>query len=232
MNNLLSQLALPVLLAGFLPLTAHAATCLVPSVNYPTIQSAVNDSGCTTINVAAGLYVENVAIARSLTLNGAEAGEDAVSPRSGPESVINGTGSANITITADNVTVDGFTLLGPVNQGTAAIVMMGGNTGEKIQNNIVNNPGRSASFNTSNTTFFQNAVHNTATSGDGFQQNSSIASNISILNNSFDGATGNYNADVTILGIGSSNIVVAGNSSSTDSTLVALFTTRNALIMN
>jgi hypothetical protein len=203
--------------------------CNVPA-DYPTIQAAVNAPGCTTINVAPGTYTENVSIARTLTLNGAQHGHDARG-RSGAESTINGAGGPNVTITANNVTVDGFTLLGPVNQGTAAVVMNGGNSGERIQNNIIQNPGRAASYNTSSTTFFQNAVHATATAGDGFQENSSPVSNISILNNSFDGATSpNYNTDINILGPGSTGIMVAGNSSQTDSTLVALFQTNGAQI--
>src|SRR6266404_659614 len=143
--------------------TRAAMTCSVPTLTYPTIQSAVNDSICTTINVAAGTYNENVIIPRSLTLNGAHAGIDARG-RSGAESIINGGVLANITITANGVTVDGFTLNGPSSPGTAAIVMQTGNTGETIQNDIVNNPGRAASITTSNTTFSQNAVNNTATS--------------------------------------------------------------------
>ena len=43
---------------GALP--ASAAPCHVPSSVYPTIQAAVNDVTCATINVAAGTYTENV----------------------------------------------------------------------------------------------------------------------------------------------------------------------------
>lgn len=49
--------------------TAQAATCSVPSGAYPTIQSAVNDPTCTTVNVAAGAYAENVIINNPVTLN-------------------------------------------------------------------------------------------------------------------------------------------------------------------
>jgi predicted outer membrane repeat protein len=52
------------------------STCNVPSggtYNYPTIQAAVNDAGCATINVAAGAYYENVTIGRAVTINGAGA---------------------------------------------------------------------------------------------------------------------------------------------------------------
>ncbi len=205
-------------------------TCSVPSAFYPTIQAAVSDAGCSTINVAPGTYNENVSIPRSLTLNGAKRGRDARG-RSGPESIINGSGGANVTITANNVTVDGFTLNGPANSGTAAIVMQTGNTGETIQNNIVNNPGRAASFTTSNTVFRQNVVNNVfATATDGFQGNTTPVHNVTISDNNFSGANGNiYNADVTFIE-GNSNLVVSGNKSTGDGTLVAVFKTNGAQI--
>jgi hypothetical protein len=203
-------------------------TCNVPA-DYPTIQAAVSASACATINVAPGSYTENVTIARALTLRGAQAGRDARAPR-GSESRINGGAGPDVTISANNVTVDGFTLNGPVSQGTAAIVMMGANTGETIKNNIVNNPGRAASFNTSNTLFFQNLVKATPTAGDGFQANTSPVQNVLLAENAFVGPpAGNYNADITIIE-GKSNIVVAGNSSANDGTLIAFFKTKNALV--
>jgi hypothetical protein len=203
--------------------------CNVPA-DYATIQGAVSDPGCSTINVAVGTYPENVTIPRPLTLNGARVGIDARG-RTGAESVINGGVGANITITADGVTVDGFTLNGPVSSGTAAIVMQTGNTGETIQNNIINNPGRAASITTSNTTFSQNAVNNTATASDGFQANSTPLSNLTISDNSFGGAnSANYNADITVIE-GNSNVIVSGNASSSDGTLIALFKTNGAQII-
>src|SRR5437762_1942189 len=60
--------------------------CNVPA-DYATIQAAINDAGCTTINVAAGVYAEQVQIPRTLTLNGARAGVDART-RVGVESII------------------------------------------------------------------------------------------------------------------------------------------------
>src|SRR5207249_1190925 len=56
--------------------TVGGPTCDVPA-DYATIQLAVNDPGCTTIDVAAGLYPETVTIPRTLTLNGAQANVDA-----------------------------------------------------------------------------------------------------------------------------------------------------------
>jgi hypothetical protein len=229
---MLSTLAL-ILVAGMMMVRqdstkAAVAVCTVPS-DHATIQAAVNDGSCSVIKVLPGTYAENVVIPRSLTLNGAQEGVDARG-RSGAESIINGGGGANITITANTVTVDGFTLNGPASSGTAAIVMQTGNTGETIQNDIINNPGRAASITTSNTTFSKNAVNNTATSTDGFQANSTPVSNLTILDNSFGGADPNiYNADITIIE-GNSNVVVSGNSSNADGTLVALFKTNGAQI--
>lgn len=121
---------------------ADAATCSVPD-GYPTIQSAVDDPSCSTISVAPGLYNENVSIPRSLTLNGAQAGQ-AVTARTagGPdESTIRGanpTGSlAVITITAVGVTVDGFTIRNTVTAGAATgIRIQTGGTDAVVMENI------------------------------------------------------------------------------------------------
>jgi hypothetical protein len=222
-------------LAVLLPNVALASvggpTCIVPT-DYSTIQAAVNDTGCTTINVSSGTYTENVTIARPLTLNGAQAGVDART-RAATESVIDGVAGPAITITADNVTIDGFSLNGPVSSGTADLVMQTGNSGEIIKNNIFNNPGRAASITTSNTSFLQNKVINVfATATDGFQANSTPISNLTISNNSFSGADeSKYNADITVIE-GNSNVVISGNSATGDGTLIALFKTNGAQITN
>lgn len=213
---------------GRAALSIGGPTCNVPA-DYPTIQAAVTAPACATINVAPGSYTENVVIARALTLRGAQAGHDARAPR-GSESVINGGLGPDVTISANNVTVDGFTLNGPASSGTAAIVMQTANSGETIKNNIVNNPGRAASFTTSNTVFYQNLVKSTATATDGFQANSTPVQNVLLADNTFGGANGAiYNADITIIE-GNSNIVVTGNKSNGDGTLVALFKTNHALV--
>jgi hypothetical protein len=209
--------------------TGRGAVCNVPA-RYHTIQAAVDDKNCTTVQVTAGAYAESVAVARSVTLRGAQAGQDARSRRGGRESVVTGGALASFTITADNVTIDGFTLNGPPSQGTAAVVMQGGNSGETVQNNVVNNPGRAASITASRTVFRRNVVRNTATAGDGFQGNSVPVHDVTIADNNFGGADpGKYNADITFIE-GDRNLTVSGNRSSGDGTLVALFKTTGARI--
>ena len=123
--------------------TAHAANCFVP-VPYTSIQSAVNDPSCATINVAAGMYFENVTIGRSLTLNGAQAGNPVAGRMSGGalESTVNGANpiGANpvITIKASNVRIDGFTLKNSITTGAAVGVdVKTGGSGAVITNNFV-----------------------------------------------------------------------------------------------
>jgi hypothetical protein len=204
-------------------------SCSVPS-RYRTIQAAVAVATCATIRVAPGTYAESVAITRSLTLSGAKSGQDARSRHGGGESIINGGALATITITADNVTIDGFTLTGPSNPGTAALVMQSRNSGETVQNNIINNAGRAASITTSKTVFRRNAVKNTATASDGFEANSTPVQNVTISGNSFSGATpAGYHADITFIE-GNANVTVADNKSTGDGTLVALFKTAGARV--
>jgi len=78
---------------------------------YCTIGAAVAAaSPGDTIMVAAGIYNESVAVDKTLTLKGAQAGVDARG-RSGPESVINNS-CGPVQIMADNVVIDGFTIQG------------------------------------------------------------------------------------------------------------------------
>jgi nitrous oxidase accessory protein NosD len=120
--------------------TAAAAPCTVPSIPYPTIQSAVNDPTCNPINVLAGLYPEAapgpLTINRPVTLVGAQSGVDARNPR-GPESIINDIQGTSVS--ASNVVIDGFTV-----QNSTAPAFTGfgiwlnpGISGTKIINNII-----------------------------------------------------------------------------------------------
>lgn len=122
--------------------TIWAATCSVPGLAYPTIQSAVDDPVCTTINVAPGVYSENVTINRSLTLNGAQAGQLVAGRTSaGPaESTVvgaNPNGSPVFLIDAASVTIDGFTIKNAVSNNTATGITITSNGNDAvIFNNI------------------------------------------------------------------------------------------------
>jgi hypothetical protein len=68
-----------ILAVGLMQDTSKAAgpVCTVDhagGADYTTIGAAVADAGCTTINVAAGVYYENITIDRDLTIQGAGAG--------------------------------------------------------------------------------------------------------------------------------------------------------------
>ncbi|MBA7634965.1 hypothetical protein ES703_42564 [subsurface metagenome] len=79
---------------------------------FSSIQAAINAAELgDTVDVAKGTYNENVLIEERLTLLGAQHGEDPTvdGGRVGDESTIN---AAGITISADSVTVDGFTITG------------------------------------------------------------------------------------------------------------------------
>ena len=210
----------------FAPVTDTTSGTEFSSIQAALEQAASGD----TIAAAAGTYSEGVTIGQPVTLAGAQQGVDARS-RSGLESVITGTGGgADVTVRADNVTLDGFTLDGPVSQGSAAIVMMGGNTGETIENNIIQDPGRAISYNTSNTTFRQNLVQEESSTGDGIQENSGAVSGVTIEDDAFTGGSQN-NADITFIGeeaTHNQNIVVKDNQSTDPSTFLALFNTQNA----
>ena len=146
--GLLSILALVLALVSVLGLTMFgggktqaAATCSVPSVPYPTIQSAASDPGCTEIDVAAGPYSENVVVNNPTTIKGAQAGVDARG-RVGLESTVSGANpiGANpvFKITAAGVTIDGFTVKNSITTGAAiGIDVKNTATGAVITNNII-----------------------------------------------------------------------------------------------
>lgn len=57
-------------LSTLLPTTLVAATCSVPTPGHPTLGAALRDAACTTVNVAAGTYRENLVVARGVDIAG------------------------------------------------------------------------------------------------------------------------------------------------------------------
>src|SRR3954469_2780745 len=109
---------------------ARAATCSVPSAGYPTIQAAVDDPTCSTIDVAPGVYAENISVSRTVSFNGAQAGQPVAGRTSGgpSESIVIGTNpvgpSPVFLIQATGVTIDGFTIKNAVITGPAVGVQV------------------------------------------------------------------------------------------------------------
>lgn len=103
-----------VLLIGPVALAA-GPVCTVGSgsgPDYGTIQAAVNDSGCTTINVAGGTYTENLYITRSLALMGGY--NAAFTGRTPGDSIIDGDRLDSVIVITGGAaaTIDGFTITG------------------------------------------------------------------------------------------------------------------------
>lgn len=120
----LTAIALGAALFTASAINASSATCSVPA-DHPTIQSAVDDPNCTTIDVASGVYNENVTINRSVTLNGAQVGQTFTARTAGgpDESVVRGVSPVGSTpvflVYAPDVTIDGFTIQDVVAAGAA-----------------------------------------------------------------------------------------------------------------
>ncbi len=121
------------------------------TVAYATIQAAVNAAPAGgTVTVDAGSYAETVTVGKSLTIQGAEAGVDArgnVRRANGTETVLTGaTTSAGVGagfyVTANDVTIDGFTVQGETSQDLmvgAGIVVAPNVSGTHVVNDILQN---------------------------------------------------------------------------------------------
>ena len=198
---------------------AALAICSVPSVSYPTIQSAVADSTCSTINVAAGTYNEQVQITRTLTLRGAQAGVDARTRVPTSESIINHP-CGPVQIMADNVVLDGFTVQGSTFSDPCFLSgiwtnpgFSGTQGGHQILNNIVQNniSGIELDSTCINATLVRfNLIQNNNNagpgSGNGIQTNFGLC-NATIDKNKFSGDT---NSSVLVIAP-SSGLAITNN---------------------
>ena len=122
----------------------------------PTIQNAIDaisntgtGTGTNTINVGAGTWAESVNVDHAnLVLNGANAGLHGSDGARGAETIVT-PNSPGFYVTADNATIDGFTVDGSGASGNNGIEVDGVNNFKGINNVLMNNTdtgaGRSAS---------------------------------------------------------------------------------------
>ncbi|GAI38406.1 unnamed protein product, partial [marine sediment metagenome] len=117
------------------------------TIYYGKIQDAIDTvTALDTISVAAGVYSENVVVNKSLTLNGANVGINAVTGTRGSESIIDADGNA-VRIGTDespnvNVTFQGFTVQGWTTNGVSQKPFATGIA--KILDNIVIGPAETS----------------------------------------------------------------------------------------
>jgi hypothetical protein len=103
-------------------------------------QAVANASPGDTIQVAAGTYAEAVTIDKSLTLEGAQAGNAGSASRAGSPSAESVVSGGNVFIAATDVTLDGFSLTYPGNQVCVACSTgtVGSASDVTIENNVFN----------------------------------------------------------------------------------------------
>jgi hypothetical protein len=212
-RGLLLVLALVLGLVVVAPPAARAAgsNCTVNGAggaDYTTIQAAVDDTGCTTISVAAGTYQEHVAIGRDVTISGAGASS----------TTIDGTHSGTVfTITSGTVTLQYLTIANGSGDTSGGIYNSGGSV--TVSNSTVS--GNSASFGggirnhailtVSNSTISGNSV-GSFRGGGLFNEGTLTVSNSTVSGNSatLGGGIFNHVGSVTV-----GNSTVSGNSADT-----------------
>ena len=200
---------------------------LVPQ-DFPTIQAAINSaSDYDTIRVAPGTYTESINVNKTIQLLGAQAGIDARTRNGAPESIITGTGSTLLRISANNAVIDGFTIQGnPAGNGMHA----GNVSGYWIFNNIIQNNtlGVFLEPNSGTTTsqVRQNLIRdNVSPTGNGLFTR---AINVLIDSNLFTGHRENASINITD---DSTNVIVTNNDILND-TSITLAGSTNVKIAN
>ncbi len=174
-----------------------------------------------TINVAAGTYNEQVNLNKAnLILRGAQAGVAACARPDGANETVITHANGPLQITADNVTVDGFTLQGATSGLTAGMHAVGNFSGHRVLNNLIRNNviGLFINSNGTNATLvqgnrFRNNTNPGSGSGTGINSDGQL-SKTTLRQNCFSGQT---TASILITGVTQrnpelfSNITIAEN---------------------
>ena len=163
--------------------------------SFATIQAAVNAATPgDTLKASAGTYNEAVNINKTLTLLGAQSGVDARTRPGTPatESIVTGA-ITGITLAANGVIVDGFTVNDATTLAGGGIVTTGSFTGDQVLNNIIENNIFGIYLNSSGgarTVVRQNLIENNnqagPVSGGGIYSDQGFG-NVLIDNNAFTG---------------------------------------------
>ena len=227
---------------------AVTVTDITSNTVFVTIQGAIDAANPgDTLRVSAGVDSEKVTVNKSVILEGAQFGVDART-RSGTETIMDAGGDGGQTpfdITANNVTLDGFTVENQTDSNVFGfgILIGAGVSGTQVINDIVrdniaglslaNAPAGSPALIQHN--LFENnnqpgPVSGTAIYTDQFNAGGAVA-NVTIDANSF---VGNQNVGV-LLGStdstkGEANITVSNNTFSSDGNAVLLFNTTASTI--
>lgn len=118
-----------------------AQNCDATTPAQTTIQGAIDAAADgDTILVCAGTYAERPVVNKSLTINGAQAGTDARTGRTNAAESVVGNGDSNnviFAITADDVTLDGFTVQPTGTTSTDVVGIQPSGDNYIVRNNIV-----------------------------------------------------------------------------------------------
>lgn len=214
---------------------------------FTSIQAAVDAAASTAeendlILVGSGTFVGRVTVNTSVTLQGNQVGVDAQSRTSAAESIVVGDlGATAFYVTANNVTIDGFTVQGATNpnQFGFGILLGAGTSGHAVRNNIIQDNIVGIGLGSDNTTISGNLIVNNNVSGPaggtGIYSDEFVAggalTNVTITNNTI---SGNVNAGVVIgpsnSSLAASNITISSNIMNENGTAVVLINTQNSTI--
>jgi hypothetical protein len=204
----------------FRPSLEHLEERVVPAVhdltthlNYATIQAAVTAANPgDTILADAGIYAEKVTIGKSLILEGANHGVNGNSSARSAESIATGVGNGGDTpfyITANDVTIDGFTVQGATNVNVFGVGILEGTgtSGSHILNNIIQNnivglmPSNGSSIDTGliQNNLFQNNNAPGPAHGNAIYRDDSTASSLIYVTIDGNTFTNNSNAAVSLV---------------------------------
>lgn len=231
---------------GFGTVTSGAITSSLP--NFDSINDAIaNTNVGGTVNVLAGTYEEQVTVNKSLRLAGAQAGVNAGTRSAVPESIIDGSanlGTTPFSVTANDVTIDGFTVQGATSATNLGygIVLGAGTSGSEVRNNIIQNNvvglalanNSAANQTVIEKNLFRNNNQPGSTSGTGIYTDQFVAgntlTNVLIDNNTFTNNAGpGVNLASSLLG-SQSNVTISNNTFTNNGNGVVLFNTTNLSI--